>query len=73
MQANLVEGFDLKSFGPGSAKALHAEIEAIKVAKSDIYRYVADPNFTSVPTAGVRNLGWMEAKTFGNTWSRAIE
>jgi gamma-glutamyltranspeptidase/glutathione hydrolase len=26
MQANLVEGFDLKSFGPGSPKALHAMI-----------------------------------------------
>lgn len=53
MQANLVEGFDLKSFGPASAKRLHAEIEAIKVAKSDIYRYVADPKFTSVPTEGM--------------------
>jgi gamma-glutamyltranspeptidase/glutathione hydrolase len=53
MQASLVEGFDLKSFGPQSAKALHAEIEAIKVAKADIYRYVADPKFTTIPTAGM--------------------
>ena len=52
MQASLVEGFDLRSFGPQSAKALHAEIEAIKVAKADIYRYVADPKFTSIPTEG---------------------
>ena len=28
-------------------------IEAIKVAKADIYRYVADPKFTMVPTAGM--------------------
>jgi len=53
MQANLVEGFDLKSFGPQSAKTLHAEIEAIKVAKADIYRFVADPKFTTIPTAGM--------------------
>jgi gamma-glutamyltranspeptidase/glutathione hydrolase len=53
MQANLVEGFDLKAFGPQSARALHAEIEAIKVAKADIYRYVADPKFVTVPTAGL--------------------
>ncbi|MBI3492948.1 MAG: gamma-glutamyltransferase [Acidobacteria bacterium] len=53
MQANLVEGFDLKAFGPGSANALHAQIEAIKVAKADIYRYVADPKFTIIPTAGM--------------------
>ncbi len=53
MQANLVEGFDLKAYGAGSPKALHAMIEAIKVAKADIYRYVADPKFTIVPTAGM--------------------
>ena len=53
MQASLVEGFDLKSFGPQSAKTLHAEIEAIKLAKADIYRYVGDPKFTAVPTGGL--------------------
>ena len=53
MQANLVEGFDLKSFGAGSPKAFHAMIEAIKVAKADIYRYVGDPKFTIIPTAGM--------------------
>ncbi len=53
MQANLVEGFDLTSYGAGSPKALHAMIEAIKVAKADIYRYVADPKFTIIPTAGM--------------------
>lgn len=53
MQANLVEGFDLAGAGPGSASALHAQIEAIKVAKADIYRYVADPAFVKVPTEGL--------------------
>jgi gamma-glutamyltranspeptidase/glutathione hydrolase len=53
MQANLVEGFDMKSFGPGSPRALHAMIEAIKVAKADIYRYVADPKFTVIPSTGM--------------------
>jgi gamma-glutamyltranspeptidase / glutathione hydrolase len=53
MQANLVEGFPLKSFGAGSTKALHAQIEAIKVAKADIYRYVADPKFAAIPASGM--------------------
>jgi len=53
MQANLVEGFDLKGFGAQAPKTLHAEIEAIKLAKADIYRYVADPKFVPVPTAGM--------------------
>lgn len=53
MGANLVEGVDLKAAGPGSTATLHAVIEAIKISKADIYRYVADPRFTTVPTAGL--------------------
>lgn len=53
MQANLVERFDMTAFGSGSPQATHAMIEAIKVAKSDIYRYVGDPKFHVIPTAGM--------------------
>ncbi len=53
MQLNLVEGFDLKALGPDSPQALHLEAEAIKVAKADIYRYVADPAFTTIPVEGL--------------------
>ena len=67
MQANLVEGFDLKAFGAGSPKALHAMIEAIKVAKADIYRYVADPKFTIIPTSG------MLAKSYAATRRNLID
>ena len=53
MGANLVERFNLASYGPGSPQATHALIEAIKVSKADIYRYVADPKFVTVPAAGL--------------------
>lgn len=53
MQLNLVEGFDLRSLGHNSAETLHLLAEAIKVAKSDIYHYVADPEFTDIPVAGM--------------------
>jgi gamma-glutamyltranspeptidase/glutathione hydrolase len=53
MAANLVEPVDLKAAGPGSPAALHAIIESIKISKADIYRYVADPAFVKVPTAGL--------------------
>ncbi|MGI9628341.1 MAG: gamma-glutamyltransferase family protein [Longimicrobiales bacterium] len=53
MQLNLVEGFDLKEMGHNSAETLHVLAEAIKVAKSDIYHYVADPEFIDVPMAGL--------------------
>jgi gamma-glutamyltranspeptidase/glutathione hydrolase len=53
MAANLIEAVDLKAAGPGSAAALHAVIESIKISKADIYRYVADPAFVKVPAAGL--------------------
>ena len=53
MGANLVEGVDLKAAGALSPAHLHAVIESIKISKSDIYRYVADPAFVKVPTAGL--------------------
>ena len=53
MQANLVEATDLRAAGAGSAGAVHAVVEAIKVANSDVYRYVADPLFTTIPTTAM--------------------
>ena len=43
MQLNLIEGFDVAELGHNSPETLHLVVEAIKIAKSDIYRYVADP------------------------------
>ena len=53
MQLALIEGFDLKSLGHNSPEALHLIAESIKIAKSDIYNYVADPKFTAMPTTGM--------------------
>jgi len=53
MQLNLVESFDLKGLGAGTAAATHLQAEAIKVAKADIYRWVADPKSFAVPQAGL--------------------
>jgi gamma-glutamyltranspeptidase/glutathione hydrolase len=53
MQLNLLEGFDIPSMKYGSPQALHLMAEAIKVAKADIYKYVADPAFAKVPVAGL--------------------
>lgn len=49
MQLNLIEGFDLKASGFQSAATLHLITESIKVAKSDVYQYVADPAHAKVP------------------------
>ena len=62
MQLNLVEGFDLAKMGANSPEALHLLIEAIKVAKADVYRYVADPRFTQLPMAGLLSKSYAESR-----------
>ncbi len=62
MGANLIESVDLKTAGPGSPAALHATIEAIKISKADIYKYVADPAFVKVPTAGLLSREFTTAR-----------
>jgi gamma-glutamyltranspeptidase/glutathione hydrolase len=62
MQLNLVEGFDLAKMGANSPEALHLLIEAIKVAKADVYHYVADPKFTQVPLTGLLSKSYAEER-----------
>lgn len=49
MALNLLEAYDLRSLGPQNPEALHLLIEAIKVSKADIYKYLADPRSTAIP------------------------
>ena len=62
MGANLIEAVDLKASGPGSPATLHAVIESIKISKADIYKYVADPAFVKVPTAGLLSREFTAAR-----------
>jgi gamma-glutamyltranspeptidase / glutathione hydrolase len=43
MAMGLLRRFDLGSLGVDSADALHVQIEAMKLAFADVYRYVSDP------------------------------
>jgi gamma-glutamyltranspeptidase/glutathione hydrolase len=62
MALNLVEPYDLGKLGLNSAAALHLEIEAIKISKSDIYHYVADPKTTKVPSEGLLSKAYAQAR-----------
>lgn len=46
---NILEGYDLRSMGFGSARYLHTLIEAKKVAYEDRAKFYADPDFYNVP------------------------
>ena len=46
---NLLEGYDLKAMGRGSADFWHLLVEAKKLAFADRARYYADPAFVKVP------------------------
>jgi gamma-glutamyltranspeptidase/glutathione hydrolase len=45
----ILEGYNLKMMGPGSADALHVMIEAKRLAYEDLAKYFADPDFAKVP------------------------
>jgi len=45
----LVEGFDTNRMKPGSADAIHLQVEALKLAFADRDEFYADPNFSQAP------------------------
>jgi gamma-glutamyltranspeptidase/glutathione hydrolase len=62
MQLNLIEGYDLRKLGHNSAESLHLITECIKLAKSDIYHFVADPKFTNIPLTGMISKNYAAAR-----------
>jgi gamma-glutamyltranspeptidase / glutathione hydrolase len=50
---NLMEQFDLHSYGLNTARALHVQIEAKKLAYADMIRYIGDPKTSKLPVGGM--------------------
>jgi gamma-glutamyltranspeptidase/glutathione hydrolase len=50
---NILENFTLDAHPIDSAEAIHLRIEAVKLAFADRGRYIADPDFASVPVAAL--------------------
>ncbi len=48
---NILEGFDIRSMGFGSAEYVHTFVEAKKIVYEDRARYYADMDFVDVPVA----------------------
>jgi gamma-glutamyltranspeptidase/glutathione hydrolase len=50
---NIMERFPLPQYGFDSAESFHIKMEAQKLAYSDLRKYLGDPRFAHVPTAGI--------------------
>ncbi|HEX7687063.1 MAG TPA: gamma-glutamyltransferase [Burkholderiaceae bacterium] len=50
---NMLSAFPLKEWGFNSAKTIHAEAEAMKLAYADRSEYLGDPDFVKVPVKGL--------------------
>src|SRR5580692_1290217 len=59
---NIMERFDLHSFGLNSTRALHVQIEAKKLAYADVLRYVGDPRSAKVPVSGMLSKQYAAAR-----------
>jgi gamma-glutamyltranspeptidase/glutathione hydrolase len=61
---NIMEKFPLggKDWGFGSPNALHAEIEAKKLAYTDLVKYIGDPRHQKLPVAALTSKEWAAAR-----------
>ena len=57
---NILEGYNLKSLGYGTAEYLHLLLEAKKLAFADRDRYVSDPAFVDVPVERLLSKAYAE-------------
>jgi gamma-glutamyltranspeptidase/glutathione hydrolase len=46
---NMLEGYDLKSFGHNSADFIHTSVEALNLAMADREKYLGDMDFIKIP------------------------
>jgi gamma-glutamyltranspeptidase / glutathione hydrolase len=59
---NILEQFDLKAMGYGSADYLHTVTEAMKLAYADRDTYYADPAFVQVPGEGLLSKAYAKER-----------
>lgn len=68
---NILEGYDLKAMGAGSAAALHALAEAMKPAYADRATFLGDPDRVKVPVKGLTSKKYAEGQRAAIDLSKA--
>ncbi len=59
----MLERFDLKALGKDDPKAWHLIAEAMLLAYADREKYLGDPDFVSVPVAGLLDKGYIASRS----------
>ncbi|MCH8861548.1 MAG: gamma-glutamyltransferase [Proteobacteria bacterium] len=63
---NILENFDLKAAGAGSARSVHLIAEAMRLAFADRSEHLGDPDFHDVP------VEWLTSKEYGRALAATI-
>ncbi len=68
---NIMETFPVAEWGHNTARTLHMEIEAKKLAYADTLKFVADPKFARVPVTGMLAKSYAAERAKLIDWERA--
>ncbi|HEY1394037.1 MAG TPA: gamma-glutamyltransferase family protein, partial [Methylibium sp.] len=67
----ILSRFDLAALPPDSVEAQHLQIEAMKLAFADVYRYVAEPRSMELTPAQMLDAGYLAARASSIDMKRA--
>ncbi len=72
---NILEHFELKPLGPGSAAALHVMAETMKLGYADRYRALGDTDFVQAPVRGFISKAYAaeRAKLISSNKARSVK
>jgi gamma-glutamyltranspeptidase / glutathione hydrolase len=74
MMLRILSHLDMPGYGAGSAEALHAIIEAKKLAYADLRRHVADPRLVSVPVEQLLDPAYLRRRAATiDPWQSKVE
>ena len=62
MALGILEHFDLASLPPDSPESVHLQLEAMKLAFADVYRYVSDPRHMTVTPVDLLNPAFLKQR-----------
>jgi gamma-glutamyltranspeptidase/glutathione hydrolase len=59
----ILSHWNLASLPPDSAECIHLQLEAMKLAFADVYRYVADAAAMEIPAGALLDAGYLEQRS----------